>query len=173
MNPSVERLCDEFLRLIGADSGSPPAAASASTGTAATPATTPPPPVQIIDHAVKGCDLDVSVTPHQVVAAAGILNRSGFALDTITGVDWIAQNEMEVVYDFFHYTSPLRVVVRTRIPRGVPEIATISNVYPGANWHERETHDFFGIRFLGHPDLTPFILPEDADYHPLRKDFNA
>ena len=59
-------------------------------------------------------------------------------------------------------------------PRGRrPEIPTIANVYPGANWHERETHDFFGIRFLGHPDLTPFLLPEDADYHPLRKDYTA
>jgi NADH-quinone oxidoreductase subunit C len=44
-------------------------------------------------------------------------------------------------------------------------------VFPGANWHERETHDFFGIVFLGHPDLSPLLLPEDADFHPLRKDF--
>ena len=51
--------------------------------------------------------------------------------------------------------------------------ATIHKVFPGANWHERETHDFFGIRFLGHPNLTPFLLPEDATYHPLRKDFAA
>ena len=56
-------------------------------------------------------------------------------------------------------------------PRDNPEIATILKVFPGANWHERETHDFFGIRFLGHPNLTPFLLPEDATYHPLRKDF--
>jgi NADH-quinone oxidoreductase subunit C len=64
-------------------------------------------------------------------------------------------------------------VIRTRIRRDNPEIPTISPVFPGANWHERETHDFFGIRFSGHPDLTPLLLPEDADYHPLRKDFTA
>jgi NADH-quinone oxidoreductase subunit C len=86
-------------------------------------------------------------------------------------VDWIAAGEMEVVYDFFHLTAPLHVVVRTRLPRGNPELPTISKVFPGANWHERETHDFFGIRFLGHPDLSPLLLPEDATYHPLRKDF--
>ncbi len=80
---------------------------------------------------------------------------------------------MEVVYDYFHPLANCRVVVRTRIPRGNPELPTISVVFPGANWHERETHDFFGIRFLGHPDLSPFLLPEDADYHPLRKDFAA
>ena len=109
----------------------------------------------------------------QVVLAAEILDQNGFGLDAITGVDWIAQNEMEVVYDYFHPLSPLRVVVRARVPRGHPELPTLSGVFPGANWHERETHDFFGIRFLGHPDLTPFLLPEDADYHPLRKDFSA
>ena len=66
---------------------------------------------------------------------------------------------MEVVYDYFHPAKTLRVVVRTRIPRDNPEIPTISKVFPGANWHERETHDFFGIRFLGHPDLTRSCCP--------------
>ena len=113
------------------------------------------------------------MTPDQVVAAAEMLDQEGFALDTITGVDWIAERQMEVVYDYFHPTNGLRVVVRSRIPRDNPEIPTISKVFPGANWHERETHDFFGIRFAGHPDLTPFLLPEDATYHPLRKDFAA
>jgi NADH-quinone oxidoreductase subunit C len=50
-------------------------------------------------------------------------------------------------------------------------VPSISEVFPGANWHERETHEFFGIRFLGHPNLSPLLLPEDATYHPLRKDF--
>ena len=80
---------------------------------------------------------------------------------------------LEVVYDFSHYEESCRVVMRTRIPRDNPEVPTISSVYQGANWHERETHDFFGIRFLGHPDLTPLLLPEDADFHPLLKDFKA
>jgi NADH-quinone oxidoreductase subunit C len=61
--------------------------------------------------------------------------------------------------------------VRTRLPRANAELPTILHVFPGANWHERETHDFFGIRFLGHPNLTPFLLPEDSNFHPLRKDY--
>jgi hypothetical protein len=85
-----------------------------------------------------------------------------FALDAVTGVDWLAQNEMEVVYDLLPPDEPVRVVVRTRIPRGQPELPTIAGVFAGANWHERETHDFFGIRFAGHPNLKPFLLPEDA-----------
>jgi len=75
------------------------------------------------------------------------------------------------VYDFNHYESLCRVTIRTRVPRSKPEIPTISQIYPGANWHERETHDFFGINFVGHPYLVPLLLPEDADFHPLLKDF--
>jgi NADH-quinone oxidoreductase subunit C len=126
-----------------------------------------------VDYALKGYHLDASVSPDQVIRAAQELDREGFALDTITGVDWLAENQMEVVYDYFHTSKPLRVVVRTRVSRDNPELPTISQIYPGANWHEREAHDFFGIRFTGHPDLTPFLLPEDATYHPLRKDFTT
>jgi NADH-quinone oxidoreductase subunit C len=130
-------------------------------------------PFEPTDFALKGYHLEASVIPEQVVHAAEQLDQVGFAIDTITGVDWLAAGQMEVVYDYFHPTRSLRVVVRTRIPRDNPEVATISTVFPGANWHERETHDFFGIRFLGHPDLSPFLLPEDATYHPLKKDFVA
>jgi NADH-quinone oxidoreductase subunit C len=124
------------------------------------------------DHAARGFHLDAAVAPGQVAAAAEVLDRNGFALDTITGVDWIAANEMEVVYDYFHPGSGMRVAVRARVPRGHPELPTISGVYPGANWHEREAHDFFDLRFTGHPNLDPLLLPEDAEYHPLRKDFS-
>jgi NADH:ubiquinone oxidoreductase subunit C len=128
---------------------------------------------QPVDSVIRGFDLEASVEPGQVASVASQLDEEGFSLDTITGVDWLAQGQMEVVYDYFHPLKGLRVAVRSRVPRDNPEIPTISNIFPGANWHERETHDFFGIRFLGHPDLTPFLLPEDADYHPLKKDFNA
>lgn len=128
-------------------------------------------PFQAVDYAAKGYHLNATVSPDQVVSAAAQLDKEGFALDTITGVDWMAEGQMELIYDYFHPARAMRVVVRARIPRDRPEIPTVSEVFPGANWHERETHDFFGINFIGHPNLTPFLLPEDADYHPLRKDF--
>lgn len=119
----------------------------------------------------SGAHLDVQVAPEHVVSAAEILDRQGFALDTVTGVDWIAAGEFEVLYEFFHFTAPDHVVVRTRVARDHPEVPTISGVFGGANWPEREAHEFFGLRFVGHPNLTPLLLPEDATYHPLRKDF--
>ncbi len=84
-------------------------------------------------------------------------------------------DELEVVYDFNHMEELCRVVVRTRIPRDGSEyeLPTISAIFLGANWHERETHDFFGIKFSAHPDLSPLLLPKDADYHPLLKDFKV
>lgn len=173
MNPTLETLTAEFTRLIAPASPTATAAvepASAQPATAET-AAVPASPIQAVEHAKKGFELDVTVAPDQVVAAAEILNTAGYAIDAVTGVDWLAQNEMEVVYDYFHPIAGPRVVVRTRVPRERPELPTISPVFPGANWHERETHDFYGITFTGHPNLKPFLLPEDADYHPLRKDY--
>lgn len=157
--------------------------------------------VTAADYAAKGYHLDVQVDPEQVVAAAETLDREGFFIEAITGVDLLtfdkpakkkpakkaddateAEEEapppppppqMEVVYDFNHVEELCRVAVRARLLRETPEIPTISGIYPGANWHERETHDFFGIKFVGHPSLAPLLLPEDADFHPLLKDFKA
>lgn len=175
------------------------------------------------DYAGRGFHLSVSVAPEQVTAAAEIMDRAGFFIEAVTGVDWLGEkaalvqeaakaakakadaaakaaaeagageaapsalapapeeapaappgeDEFEVVYDFNHYQELCRVAIRARVPRSNPELPTISAIYPGANWHERETHDFFGIRFAGHPDLSPLLLPEDADFHPLRKDYSA
>lgn len=130
-------------------------------------------PFQGTSFALKGYHAAASVNSDAVVAAAELLDKEGFALDTITGVDWLAEAQMEVVYDYFHPGTGLRAVIRTRVPREMPQLPTISLVFPGANWHEREAHDFFGIQFAGHPNLTPFLLPEDATIHPLRKDFTA
>ena len=132
-----------------------------------------PPGPKETDYKAKGYHLDVDLPPEKVVAAAEILNRENFFIEAITGVDWIDQQQLEVVYDFNHFDELCRVVVRSRIDRNNPEIPTISHIYQGANWHERETHDFFGITFTGHPNLEPLLLPEDADFHPLLKDFKA
>jgi NADH-quinone oxidoreductase subunit C len=170
MKPTLEQLTAQFNTLVGTALAAP-AQPPVESAAPATPAPAPKNPIQITDFALKGYVFDATVAPAQVVAAAEIMDRAGFGLDAVTGVDWIAQNEMEVVYDFFHPDVNFRAVVRTRVPRATPELPTISPVFPGANWHERETHDFFGIVFLGHPKLTPFLLPEDATYHPLRKDY--
>jgi len=126
------------------------------------------------DYRVHGYHLDAQVDPDQILEAVGLLDQLEYFLEAITGVDWIADNQLEVVYDFSRYDKPpCRVVIRTRLDRTNPEVQTITGIFAGANWHERETHDFFGIIFVGHPHLIPLLLPEDADFHPLLKDFKA
>ena len=132
-----------------------------------------PPGPRETEYKVKGYHLDVELDPDKVVAAAEILNRENFFIESITGVDWIDEQQLEAVYDFNHFDELCRVVIRSRTDRNNPEIPTISHIFQGANWHERETHDFFGITFTGHPNLEPLLLPEDADFHPLLKDFKA
>jgi len=139
----------------------------------AAPPPPPPKPVQTWKFEEKGLHLEVTIEPSKVVEAAQLLDRHGFAIDAVTGMDWPKQELLEVIYDFLHFQTGMRVAYRARIARKDPKIATISKVFPGADWHERETHDFFGIEFVGHRDLSPFILPEDATYHPLLKDFQA
>ncbi|MET9032340.1 NADH-quinone oxidoreductase subunit C [Streptomyces mirabilis] len=68
--------------------------------------------------------------------------------------------------------SPVRrLLVRTTVPHSAPVLATAVSVYAGAGWHERETHEMFGVIFEGHPGLDPLLLPEGFEGHPLRKDF--
>ncbi len=126
------------------------------------------------DYAVHGYHLDAQVAPDQILEAVTIIDEAEFFIESITGVDWIKEGQLEVIYDFCRYDFDLcRVVIRTRVDRNNPEVSTITGIYAGANWHERETHDFFGIKFTGHPHLVPLLLPEDADFHPLLKDFKA
>jgi len=64
-----------------------------------------------------------------------------------------------------------RFVLKARVPRETPQIATTALVWPTASWHERETYDMYGIEFVGHPDLRRLLLPEDWEGWPLRKDY--
>src|SRR6195256_4774199 len=63
------------------------------------------------------------------------------------------------------------VLLRTRVSRDAAAVESITGLYPGAAWHERETHEMFGVDFPGHPNLVPLLLPPEFEGHPLRKDF--
>ncbi|MDQ7844321.1 MAG: NADH-quinone oxidoreductase subunit C [Armatimonadota bacterium] len=97
----------------------------------------------------------------------------GFLMLTdLTAVDrHPAEPRFEVVYLLTALDPPARLRLAMRLPGGDPTVPTAVEVYPGANWLEREVYDMFGIRFLGHPDLKRILMPDDWEGHPLRKDY--
>jgi len=91
-------------------------------------------------------------------------------LRCLSGVDYM-EDGLEVVYHLYSYTHRHNVTVKTRVPQDDPRVASVTSIWRGADWHEREAAEMFGIFFEGHPNLVPLLLPEDmTDHHPLRKD---
>jgi NADH-quinone oxidoreductase subunit C len=91
-------------------------------------------------------------------------------LDFVCGVDW-GEEGFDVVVQLYSTTRRHRVRVKVGCEREDPHCPSLSELYAGAAWHERETWELFGIRFDGHPGLVKLLLPEQFEGHPLRKDF--
>jgi len=92
-------------------------------------------------------------------------------LSFVAGVDWLPREpRFEVVYNLLSLTHRTRLMLKVPVSAEQPSVPSVARLWPTANWHERETFDFYGIRFEGHPDLTRILLPEDWEGWPLRKD---
>jgi NADH-quinone oxidoreductase subunit C len=85
--------------------------------------------------------------------------------------DGVAPERFEVVTNLLSLSAARRVRIRTQLPEDPAVIASVWDLYPGAEALEREVYDMFGIRFTGHPDLTRILMPEDWEGYPLRKDY--
>ena len=92
-------------------------------------------------------------------------------LENLTGLDYAANGRMAVVYDLFSFEQKHRFAVKVFCDRTAPVIATVTDLWKAANWHEREAFDLFGIDFPGHPDLRRILLADDWIGHALRKDY--
>jgi len=92
-------------------------------------------------------------------------------LSWVGGVDFLPREpRFEVVYSLLSLSRNARVHLKLQVSEENPRVPSVVSVWPTANWHERETFDFYGIEFTGHPDLTRILLPEDWVGWPLRKD---
>ncbi len=90
----------------------------------------------------------------------------------ICGVDrYRPEGRFEVVYNLYSLKNSCYVRLKVPVEESDPVVPTVTGIWPGANWHERETYDMFGIKFSGHPDLRRLYMPEEFEYYPLRKDF--
>ena len=124
----------------------------------------------------------IVLKPEHLVAVCSYLqkNLKYTFLSTVTAVDWFERvPRYDVVYHLLSipHRSELRLKVRVG-ERGVggdlsqsPSVPTVVEVWPTANWYEREVYDLFGITFAGHPDLRRILMPMDWTTHPLRKDY--
>jgi len=109
-----------------------------------------------------------------MIEIARYLNKKmGFdQVVSVSGVDKIKENAFIIVYHIWSTSKKVLVTLKTQVPRDNPSLPSLIKIFEGVNWHEKETHEMFGIKFEGHPDLGRLLLPEGWDgKFPLRKDF--
>jgi NADH-quinone oxidoreductase subunit C len=119
-------------------------------------------------------ELTLEIAAESIVAVCRFLkDDQKFArVSTVTAVDWYPEEpRFEVVYHLHSPERSERVRLKCRLPGANPEIDSVTVVWRGANWYERETFDLFGIRFRNHPNLKRIMLPDNWEGHPLRKDY--
>ena len=93
-------------------------------------------------------------------------------LSSVTGVDYLPEEKMEVVYQAYKTTGGPGIFFKVQIPRVDPmEVPSVINIWPGADFQEREIWDLYGIKFTGHPDLRRILTWEGFEGHPMRKDW--
>ncbi len=92
-------------------------------------------------------------------------------ISCISAVDWV--ENLENVYHIVSYQHGCVLQLSVSIPSEDPAVDTVSDIWKGALYHEREAYDLLGITFRGHPDLRRILLPEDFKFHPLRKDYQG
>jgi len=137
------------------------------------------PDALVIERGVSAGDAWITVARDNVHAALAGLRDDGYRLLLfLTAVDHLADSSrpqwpgrFEVVYQLRNLDSKEEVRVRAFVDGEPPRIDSVSDLFPPANWDERETFDMFGIEFTGHPDLTRILMPDDWVGHPLRRDY--
>ncbi|MDF2448939.1 MAG: NADH-quinone oxidoreductase subunit [Bacteroidota bacterium] len=92
-------------------------------------------------------------------------------LTTLCGVQTADEKQLGVVYHLHNMPKNYRIRLKTFFDINKPEIPTVTDLYPTANWMERETYDFFGVRFKGHPNLKRILNVDEMDIFPMRKEY--
>lgn len=93
-------------------------------------------------------------------------------LTDLTCVDYLGEEpRFEMVYHLYSLARNHRLRIKARVPDALPHAPTLCELWPSANWMEREVWDLYGVRFDGHPDLRRILLYEEFEGHPLRKDY--
>ena len=130
-------------------------------------------------EAVKGGkydrnELTLEIATGKIASVCGFLkyDQAFVRLSTVTAVDrYPSEPRFEVVYHLHSVERKSRVRLKCRVRGEDPVIDSVTGVWRGANWYEREIFDLFGIRFMNHPDLRRILMPDNWEGYPLRKDY--
>ncbi|NJP05089.1 MAG: NADH-quinone oxidoreductase subunit C [Chloroflexaceae bacterium] len=120
-------------------------------------------------------DLTVQIAADHLVAVTQFLRDDAelryVLLENLCGVDYLGREpRFEVVYHLFSLAQVHRLCLKVGVPEEHPHVPSVVEVWPTANWQEREAYDMFGIIFDGHPSLERILMPDDWEGHPQRKD---
>jgi len=118
----------------------------------------------------------IETTPEEYKDLIDSIKNDGFEMMVdLTVVDWFRKKEprFEVVVQFLSTSQNLRKTIKVFVKDEDLTLSSITEIYPSANFYEREAYDMFGIVFENHPDLTRILMPDDWEGHPLRKNYGS
>ena len=130
-------------------------------------------PAALVDGIRERGEVSLFIDPAQLLPVSSYLKQErGFnRISGITAVDWHPiEPRFEVIYFFHSLPRNERLRIKCRADEHT-EMDSLTELYAGANWYEREVWDLFGIRFRNHPDLTRIMMPDTWEGHPLRRDY--
>lgn len=122
--------------------------------------------------------LTIEVSPESVHGVISWLkNEPSLAISFLTNLGAVHYpdnkgRELAIVYHLHSLTNNFRIRIKAFLPIENPEISSLTDLYLGANWMERETFDFYGVIFIGHPNLKRILNEDSMDYYPMRKEYH-
>lgn len=126
-------------------------------------------PIKVSENQIK-----ININKDNILNHLSYIQSKGFIhLSFISGVDYIEEDEFEVVYHTYSYEDKIHILNKVRIDRKNPNIDSVVSLWEQAQFYEQEVHEFFGIYFEGNKDLSKLFLENYLDVPPLRKDFDT
>jgi NADH-quinone oxidoreductase subunit C len=130
-------------------------------------------PEALVDAKLDRGELTLTIAAEEILPAAATLQAAGYNFfEDVTAVDWFPSSpRFQLSYHILSHSYKEYIRLCVLVDGDSPAVDSITPVWPGANFYEREVFDLFGVRFEGHPNLRRIMMPDDWQGHPMRKDY--